>query len=593
MDNQFVIFRYKLGFRIWFFILAIFFALFAGWLLIQNISFDNTVHSMTASSESFIDSVTQRLSIFTFFIAIGVVLLAFLAIYSAIYYQKYRLIFGKTHLFTRAWWYPGMPKITCAYNEIQWITRGETRGMVKFFPKQGKSFRLAANALEGGWPRLSQEIYARFTPAQIDPDLSLSLQKNNFLDGLQFLAKGVMLFFPIAQILLLPTISPLYNHWWKPVTNIKELRVETTFADTDGSTWIIAQKDLHFSDYTIYHVQGNTTTTWAFSTDERGVSGSPELIASDGKGNPWVFFDNLAFRWENSQWQRIELPQELKNAFLPYYTAIISEADFWSFSYSEEFRPNGILHWDLANNTTSFFPFPKDNDDTYWSEMTSSPQGDLWLTKSPKDLPGNIKTYRFDGLSWYEGPSFSVSNLKNLDTAVDSSGQIWLLLSSYDNKIFSVARYNPTTLVWERTELPEYWKGKRQKSYEQIEVDALGRIWLLGKTQERFYEWFITVVQPAWGGLSKDLVTYTHDNSAVDELFFTIQMGHDGKVWMKENARFMNGNAEKLPRPLPDWYSKLGFYFGIVIVYALASVTQFIIVVPKNKIKKHPQSSQP
>ncbi len=414
MDNKFVMFRYQVGFRIWFFILAIFFTLFAGWLLSQTLSFDNPIHSMTASSESLIDSVTQRLSIFTFFIGISVVFIAFLAIYSAIYYQKYRLIFGKTHFFTRAWWFPGTPNIACAYTEIQWITRGETRGLVKFFPRQGKSFYLAASALEGGWPRLSQEIYARFIPAQIDPDLSLSLQKNTFLDGLQFLAKGVTLLFIVSQFLLLPPISPLYNHWWKPVTNIKELAVETTFADMDGSTWIIAQKGFQFSDYTIYHVQGDTTTTWSFSTDDPGFSSSPELIASDGKGNPWVFMDNVAFRWKNSQWERIELPQELKNAFSPYYNSIISETDFWGFGYNEEFRPNGILHWDLVSNTTSFFPFPKDNDDTYWAEITSSPQGDLWLTKSPKDLPGNIETFRFDGLSWYEGPSYLTSDLNNL-----------------------------------------------------------------------------------------------------------------------------------------------------------------------------------
>ncbi len=186
-----------------------------------------------------------------------------------------------------------------------------------------------------------------------------------------------------------------------------------------------------------------------------------------------------------------------------------------------------------------------------------------------------------------------IQQSSNLDTTVDSLGQIWLLLSSYDDKLFSVARYNPTTLAWETTELPEHWKGELQKSYEQLEVDALGRMWLLGRAEERFNESFIAVVQPSWGGLSKDLVTYTHNNSAVDELFFTIQMGNDGRIWMKESARFMNGNAEKLPRPLPDWYSKLGFQFGMLIVYILALLAQFIMVIPKNKMKKHAKPPQP
>ncbi len=483
------------------------------------------------------------------------------------FFWKYRLIFGKTRFGHKTIPYPFIKPFAQRYEDILKVTRGEYRGTIKIVPKTGKPLQIRANVFEGGTERLLEAFSARFRPEQMDPELRETLWKFTKLDRISWGVSAIYFFFIMIFLFGKFSFSPwsLETRWWKPIPKTNGY-VSAYSIDSDGSIWAIARTGFSDNKYKVWHISDQREESWLFTKETTDDSFDfPHQVAHDGNGNPWIFFDNDVYYWNNGKWIETTFPHAELNDISSILHWIVSDSNIWTLIYPDNNDIGKIAHWDLSNGQFEIIALPEGQPSEYREKIELSPNGNLVLFRYPRESIGQINIYQLDDVNWklitaYQIPEkISFSNYR-FDAITDQQGFTWLLLPFNDNSQIVVARFNPMTMAWDETSLPGQNSEGGTLTYNSLEIDPKGRIWTEGIISQEFddsqpdYKSFVAAIQPNWGSTSSIIQLYTDANSNLGFGMDELKVDKTGRVWSPD-GKWVDGNVENLPQPLPDGIS--------------------------------------
>jgi hypothetical protein len=133
------------------------------------------------------------------------------------------------------------------------------------------------------------------------------------------------------------------------------------------------------------------------------------------------------------------------------------------------------------------------------------------------------------------------------DFALADDGSLYVLADDTVEKITLDGKQTSTQLP--AISVDDRWGG----SYNSLEVDAHGRLWLTWYTDA------IGVFQPEWNGIARQVVMYDKYNSNYQpNLDVNPFRTRDGRIWAaREHLVWIDSNATQLPSPLPDWLAQM------------------------------------
>lgn len=489
---------------------------------------------------------------------------ALLGAYVIRFFWKYRLIFGKTRFGHKTIPYPFIKPFAQRYEDILKVTRGEYRGTIKIVPKTGKPLQIRANIFEGGTERLLEAFSARFRPEQIDPELRETLWKFTKLDRISWGASSISIFFTIIYLGATTPIFPWSpeSRWWKPIPGVGNYTYVNAYSiDSDGSVWAISNKDFSDSEYKIWHISAQDQESWSFIKEKTDDGfDRPRQISHDGNGNPWIFFKNTVYYWNNGKWLETTFPHTGLNDISSISHWAVLDSNIWSLIYPDN-NTAKLAHWDLSNNQFEIIALPDTQGIKSYDEIKLTPTGELLLLRIPNEPTDSIAIFQLNDINWNlisdykfpENPGISLAMYS--DVTVDSQGFIWLFLPNLNLQKYIVARFNPTTKIWEETQLPNQDNTGVGLLYQGVEIDLKGRLWTEGSTYKtgpgdiQINTSFVAVLQPNWQSSSSISRLYTHDSTNLDTGFGSLQADSMGRIWYGDH--WMDANVENLPQPLP------------------------------------------
>lgn len=557
MDNKPLALRYKTWLRYtftgWFIILIL--ASF-GVLIIMGLG--ASLVFKFAWAENF-DFMFAGMLIFLFFIS---VLNALLGAYMIRFFWKYRLIFGKTHFGHKTIPHPFVKPFAQRYEDILKVTRGEYRGTIKIIPKTGKPLQIRANIFEGGTERLLEAFSVRFRPEQMDPELRETLWKFNKLDRITWGVSSITILFSIIYVGVTTPFLPwsLETRWWKPIPKTTGY-VSAFSIDSDGSIWAVANKLSNRTEYTVWHISDQGEKFWEFKKEKTDDGTDfPTQVAHDGDGNPWIFFYHEAYYWNHDQWVETTTSFNELKSLGSIFGWLVADGNIWSLIYPGDKNTAKLAQWNLSNDQYRIIALPDTKGAEYLEDIRLTQTRELLLLRNPKERVGALEIFQLNDIDWNLISTYQL--LKNTDhslyysgVTIDTQGFIWLLLPDDSLHENLLARFDPTTKVWEETQLPSQNTSNVGLLYRGLEIDLKGRVWVEGNTYKTGNEnifvddAFVAVLQPNWQSTSSILRLYTGDSTNLDIGSGSLQIDSKGRVWYGDH--WMDANVENLPQPLP------------------------------------------
>ncbi len=471
-------------------------------------------------------------------LALGLALISF---------RIHRLEFGETHFRVRGIYWLSKRRTEFAYADILRIIPGQISGIIEIVTRDGLITPL--NIKQFVRPsKIIEELTRRLPPKVVVEGLPASLRRRKWIDFLSPLASaGVMI--TMMGSFALQDIDDLVRQQvaWQTAFRIGEGNSFQGYSiDNDGSPWLIIETNLPRKSY-IFHLSPTGAEKWELPTETS--MWTPDSVARDQQGYPWVMTGEGVLHWNGGEWQ--SLPVSLGKG-----VPILTASNYWM--WLDEFGfgiVTNLYTFDLSTGETTPIPLPASAIEAGLKPFTKHKllNNDLLVLFKNEEQK---RIYHLRENGWQESGYSIPESVSDIDDyTLDTNGQLWALSSNVEAKAYSIGKLNPEAGIWQWYSLPmnPQYKDQWGNEYQTLEIDARGRFWLEGSLPRENWENYLVVFDLTAEGQLHEIVRYTADNSNYQSRY-NMTLGPDGRIWAaKDTLVWIDSHAIDLPRPLPGW----------------------------------------
>jgi len=356
---------------------------------------------------------------------------------------------------------------------------------------------------------------------------------------------------------------------WSP----NRYEIETVTIDGIGDPWYIDRTLFFNQGYQLRHVTDKKTESW----DLPSITFEEALFSAVmiGKGNqPWLLLGKRLAHFDGNQWIFLTTPfdAEIHNYLSP------SIAFHGPIVWGIDNASNGtrLIRLDLSQEPiqTQEILLPNGLDEQQFKFDCIVPVEDNNLLAI---ISNNVEVdfYYFQNHLWKNITSFVKTQSSNIyvnDIAVSSDGQIWIVLTDWIRGKH-IGKFDPREGSWKWLEIEHTKIADREFEYEQIAIDALGRVWLSAvQLRPKIKTGLVVngeqdnlVYTPEYNTIG--VYNETRDDKLVEVRHYTtansslennrmsrVLLGPDGRIWTWDRQlAWMDSQKRDLPLPLPEW----------------------------------------
>lgn len=509
-------------------------------------------------------------------------LFVILLIYLVWMIWSYRIEFWETEIRVASLVNPIKRYDRCAYKDIEYIRRPTMKGQIQIISNFRKIIQFPIR-VDGGVDAVMDE-FEKYVPLErFQLELRSELKKFSKYDKITYSSVVFALLLLVVSYssrLLLRNVA--WETVWSPgypsFGNIRGFWID------DGTTWVVYNKAFE-NDIKISRISNEQKRFWNFADNEF----YPDVVLAGRDNQPWLFDSDRLYRWTGSSWQGYQFQNYTIRSFSE---PVVIEGIYWAGAYEKETKKSYLVKFDLNSGdiTSIYLPNELASDGfSIWS-ITKSPDNSLYVmvTKPNASVFFYLvsdgqweRKYELADVEWKRAFSnmdeqfyqeYVVRNgepdpiLGVKDFAFDNSGQIWVITKKSGQ--FIMGWFNPSINLWEWSRI-ENDCNLCTRSYDDIVIDNLGRVWLAGEyghIDNVDDQWGILddrnmdVFLPHFGGVAEQITRFTNKNSNYQFGFGSndLRLSADGYIWSAHDRVVrIDANQKELPQPLPDWVTTI------------------------------------
>jgi hypothetical protein len=468
------------------------------------------------------------------------------------------------------------------YENIMFIDADAWRpGIAKLIFRDGRHILLAVRSLEN-YPDFVEQLAGKLDVMQVGQFFLKLSQPRRFKVILPFIY--ILAFLPSVVLYFSMTL----DHWSPRVWN-EELGPWFTHSvsyDSDDTLWALTSP--YKGDYYIWHLSGENNKHWTlpkeiciecdFSPISHDSRGFPIVISTEVDPSDKSKSINKVNAWDGQNWVKYSLPQNLS------VRDDLSISNLYAMDTRVWGQQNGNLAYiDFAVNEVRVFQSPEEMQLNGFKlqQFKANWDGSLLVKFVAEGKPEFL--YRVIDEKWQKLMEYSSSELRILDFCQDFQGNIWATTLNLANGQARLGYYDIQDAVWAWNDLNLEKRVGDQIIFQDLAVDAKGRVWLLGirknKDEKDSLSRFVLVGNWTEGSFVP-IVEYTENNSNLDIIDYFIVTNN--KIWTTFGSLYwIDTNVDDLPSPMPDWVVWLkdfhDDYFGQYLLMAVGSF--FLLIV--------------
>ncbi len=492
--------------------------------------------------------------------------MAGLMVYMSAFYRKFRIIFGTSGISVETIYHPILHPYTCAYEDIQRISRGDSAASIRILDARGNSYQLPCGALEDGMDGVLSEFKNRIPHEKIEPKIQTAAQRVSCRSRASIAFSVFFFCFLTTMLIFIPTEKfPFFSIAWKITDwSFNRSSVNAVRIDSQGHPWLIVKDNLDLNHYHLRHVTGNGAKSWKMPALG---SITPFMIglAEDANQDPWLIMGKQLAHWEGGQWTFLDTPMGAQLWGTSAMGLAVADSIVWGIDQSARDR---IIRLDLSQppGKVDVFPLPisSASADCQIGGIKLLPGGDLMAIFHNDSVLG---VFRLHDSQWQEIASIQKdisSETCVSDFTVDSNGNIWVLsFSVVENK--NVGKFDPQRNAWTWMDIRhpglDSEIGPFEFGYSNIIVDPLGRVWISGDRERGRIDYgMVGVYEKGAEDTLVEIRHYTTENSSLESgVIHHILPTPDGRIWSWGGQLvWIQSAAEALPATAPDWIISLG-----------------------------------
>lgn len=462
----------------------------------------------------------------------------------------YHIDFNDTFIEEHTIGTPFRKAFKCAYADIATVKK-IAQGQIAIVSHEGKILFLIPKGYEGGEAFLFDVLEQHIPAERFEPGL-----RNNYKQverSINIITTIAMVSLLLAACLMVSqnSLVPLplgwnyFRAWRLPFNSISGVSIESS-----NSVWIASQ-NFSADEITIEHIAGSQTQTWYIPNDDEFKYLNKRILVNSQQQPVLVTGQSIHFL-KDGQWQKQGYGKDYQSLFSSITNIAILANEYWI----------SLDHRGAMNNEKLFVHIQADTpqptvikliDPT--TQKTLAPQRAEIAADGTPLLLENDTVYSLRNGAVQQHYSFTNTNNNTYvsDFTMSDDGNVYALLNAFDSEAFvgRIGQEGKSTV----TQLPSFsQQNGPNQHYRSIQVDAYGRLWVAGA-----YPDFVKILEPVWGGVAHEIVTYDSYNSNYEnDLDVHLLRTTDGRIWAAKNHLiWMDSNARELPRPLPEWLAQM------------------------------------
>jgi hypothetical protein len=434
--------------------------------------------------------------------------------------------------------------------------RWDGRIVIRFH--DGKFIQISHRDMLGGIKEVVRVVKLHIPAQLID---QLLLRKAKQVEALedQFY-KGAYIIFSILPVFIVVTaLLPFISVGWHVFGRWGFDEVTALSVKQNGSIWVATNNRGGAAKMHFYENGSSTTYPVPDPVDDYAFSNA--AIISDVENNPTVLTEDVNYTLQNGVWEqwnfRTEQYQQLQTVEF-----VNTENEIWMIIRSQ--GQNSLIHVLAGEKVSTVIPFPDDREDQRYAQaLAISPRGVVAVLIAD-DKKQEI--FLLENGVWLS-QSYPVEVEEAFyiqDIAIDSGGDVYVLISSPFYEKVVLRKYTPTGSF--ETYFIEEKNGRSIDSvYNNLLLDSRNRLWLFSRFND---DGTILVLEPVWGEEARELVHY---NSLISNYKMSMhvnkpQLTLDGRIWvLGPNLAWIDTTVDTLPQSLPlilrHFVERKGAYF--------------------------------
>lgn len=480
---------------------------------------------------------------------------------------SYRIEFLENELKVSRYGIPFARPFHCSYENMSYVRRPIMKGSIEVIPIQGKSFQFPI-IVEGGSDAVMDEFEKHLGKEHLQIYLREELKKTTkvgltnrlFLVGIVW----IFLFVQWSPRIILPHVG------WETVWGEAFLPmgyINNYWISENGTAWISLMKS--FENSQVIRIGDAGTESWVFGNRDDVLHA--DAIVSGSTGQPWLLRNDFFLHWDGTSWQKIQTRGVEIRADPP----IVIGDNFWAIASKENEFSKYLIKLDLNTGDVNLFSIPQELllDGFHIRDIRLTPDKSIVAYLVKADCP-KVFFYIFQNEHWAQSHSLNVqssdsefhdeqSRLRFGTFTIDNAGQIWGVNNNDGHPV--IGRFDVLTGSWMWSQIPNDCE-LCSKSYSEMVVDNLGRVWLSGSygrknnLEDRYSVYQgsgLDVLKPQWEGTAEQLVRYTDKNSNYQVGIGNtgIRLSQDGHIWVaRDRLVWIDSTQPDLPGVMPDWF---------------------------------------